>query len=59
MKRKKDLRKSCSLQLGINVYSEWTLHLSPVESAGPLTHCTRFRVLSSFSSLAPGPLGQQ
>ena len=33
--------------------------LSPIEAADPLTHCTRFPVLSSFSSLTPRPLGQQ
>ena len=25
--------------------SEWTLHRSPVEAAGPRTHCTRFCVV--------------
>ena len=31
-----------------------------MEAAGPLTHCIRFHVLSSFSSLAPSELlGQQ
>ena len=34
-----------------------TLHSSPVEAAGPLTHGSRVRILSSFSSLAPGPSG--
>ena len=33
--------------------SEWTLHLSPTEAAGPLTQCTRFCVLLSFLLLAP------
>ena len=53
-----DQRKLCSLQLGIKAGLRVDSAPQPIEAAGPLTHCTRFRVLFSFSSLAPGPLRQ-
>ena len=51
-------RSKKALQSAIRNKSWTQSGLSPVEAAGPLAYCTRFRVLFSFSSLAPGLLGQ-
>ena len=53
-----DQKKFCSLPLGIKAGLRVDSEPQPNRGCWSATQCTRFRVLFSFSSLTPGPLGQ-